>query len=82
MALNPDGSEDAELKIKGIPDVVIGNYQRQDDLNQTEDAEEALTLATAVALEEEEVILQEEEDILNDIAEGDKDDEDINERRP
>jgi hypothetical protein len=57
MALNPDGSEDAELKIKGIPDVAIGNYQQQDDLNQKEDAEEALTLATAVPLEEEEVIL-------------------------
>jgi hypothetical protein len=82
MALNPDGSKDTELKIKGIPDVVIGNYQRQDNLNQKEDAKEALTLATTVALKEEEVILQEEEDILNDIAKGDKDNEDINKRRP
>ena len=33
MALNPDGSKDAKLKIKGIPDIVVGNYQRQDNLN-------------------------------------------------
>jgi hypothetical protein len=33
MALDPNGSEDIELKIKGIPNIVIGNYQRQDNLN-------------------------------------------------
>jgi hypothetical protein len=69
MALNPDGSEDAELKIKGIPDIFIGNYQRQDNLNQREDAEEALALATATATKEEEAVLkavsEEEEDILD-----------------
>jgi hypothetical protein len=57
-----------ELKIKGIPDIVIGNYQRQDNLNQKEDAEEALALATATATKEEAVlqaIFEEEEDILD-----------------
>jgi 3-deoxy-D-manno-octulosonic-acid transferase len=69
MALNLDGSEDAELKIKGIPDIVIGNYQQQDNLNQREDAKEALALATAAATKEEEAVLKavskEEKDIPN-----------------
>ena len=26
MSLNPNGSKDAELKIKGIPNIVVGNY--------------------------------------------------------
>ena len=37
MALNPNGSEDAELKVKGIPDIAVGNYQQQDGLSQKED---------------------------------------------
>ena len=27
MTLNPDGSQDEELKVKGIPDISVGNYQ-------------------------------------------------------
>jgi hypothetical protein len=27
IALNPNGSKDAELKVKGIPDIAVGNYQ-------------------------------------------------------
>jgi hypothetical protein len=69
MALNSDSSEDIELKIKDISDIVIGDYQRQDNLNQKEDAEEALALATATATKEEEAVLkavfEEEEDILD-----------------
>jgi hypothetical protein len=76
MALNPNGSKDAELKVKGIPDIAVGNYQRQDGLNQKEDAEEALELAVAVAAKKEDNALQ-EEDILNALSEGNKDDEDI-----
>ena len=76
MALNPDGSEDAELKVKGIPDIAVGDYQRQDGLNQKEDAEEALALAVAAAAKKEDNVLQ-EEDILNAFSEDDKDDEDI-----
>jgi hypothetical protein len=72
MALNPDGSEDAELKVKGIPDIAVGNYQRQDGLNQKEDAEEALTLAVAAAAKKEDNVLQ-EEDILNALSEGNED---------
>jgi len=33
MTLNPNGSNDTELKVKGIPDIVIRDYQRQDNLN-------------------------------------------------
>jgi hypothetical protein len=33
MALNPNGSKDAELKVKDIPNIAVGNYQRQDGLN-------------------------------------------------
>lgn len=80
MALNPNGSKDAELKVKGIPDIVVGNYQRQDNLNQKEDAEEALALAAAVAVKKEDNVLQEEEDILDALAEDDKDDEDVDPR--
>jgi 3-deoxy-D-manno-octulosonic-acid transferase len=69
MALNPNGSKDVELKIKGILDIVIGDYQQQDKLNQKEDAKEALALAIAAATKEEEAVLKavskEEEDILN-----------------
>jgi len=77
--LNPDGSEDIELKVKGIPDIAVGNYQRQDGLNQKEDAEEALAFAIAAAAKKEDNVLQ-EEDILNALSEGDKDDEDIDPR--
>jgi hypothetical protein len=66
MTLNPDGSNDTELKVKGIPDIVIRDYQRQDNLNQKEDAEEALALATASATKEEavlEAVFEEEEDV-------------------
>jgi hypothetical protein len=30
LSLNPDGSEDMELKIKGIPNIQVGNYHRDD----------------------------------------------------
>lgn len=76
MALNPDGSKDAELKVKGIPNIALGNYQQQDGLNQKEDAEEALELAVAAAAKKEDNVFQ-EEDILNTLSEGNKDDEDI-----
>jgi hypothetical protein len=81
MALNPNGSKDAKLKVKGIPDIAVGNYQRQDSLNQKEDAEEALELAVAAAVKKEDNVLQ-EEDILNALLEGDKDDEDLLPLRP
>jgi hypothetical protein len=28
MSLNPNGSKDKELKIKGILDLMVGNYHR------------------------------------------------------
>jgi hypothetical protein len=80
MALNPNSSKDAELKIKGIPNIAVRNYQQQDNLNQREDAEEVLALAVAAAVKKEDDVLQEEKDILNALAEGDKDDEDIDPR--
>ena len=60
MALNPNGSKDAELKVKDIPDIAVGNYQRQDGLSQKEDAEKALALAVAAAAKKEDNVLQEE----------------------
>jgi hypothetical protein len=30
LSLNPDGSQDEELKIKDLPDITIGDYRRQD----------------------------------------------------
>jgi hypothetical protein len=66
MTLNPDSSDDTELKVKGIPDIVVGDYQRKDNLDQKEDAEEALALATASATEEEAVlkaVFEDEEDV-------------------
>jgi hypothetical protein len=30
LSLNPDGSEDAELKIKGLPDITVGDYTRKE----------------------------------------------------
>ena len=47
MTLNPDGSEDNELKIKGIPDIEISDYSHKDLPNQEDEAEEALALAGA-----------------------------------
>ena len=70
LALNPDGSEDKELHIKDLHDISVGNYHQDDFLNQKEDGEEALALAEAEAAKEKEHI----DDIL---AEGDKDDEDV-----
>jgi hypothetical protein len=32
MALNPNGFNDVELKVKGIPDIAVGNYQQQNGL--------------------------------------------------
>jgi hypothetical protein len=74
LALNPDGSEDIELKIKGIPDISVGDFAREDGLNQKEDGEEALALVLAEAAYEEEIALYGEELAF---AEGDKDEEDI-----
>jgi hypothetical protein len=30
LSLNPDGSEDHELKIKGLPDIKVGDYTRRE----------------------------------------------------
>jgi hypothetical protein len=58
LSLNPDGSQDKELlKIKGIPDISIRNYQRDDNLDQKEDGEEALMFAIAEATRGEQDIL-------------------------
>ena len=41
MSLNPDGSEDAKLKIKGLEGIKVGDYRRLDGVPQEEDCEEA-----------------------------------------
>jgi len=30
LSLNPDGSEDKELKVKGLPDITVGDYTRKE----------------------------------------------------
>jgi hypothetical protein len=76
LALNPDSSEDKELKIKGILDIEVGDYSQDDLLGQKEDAEEALALAEAANRQMEEGEQQHKAYIDNAIAENNKDDED------
>ena len=78
--MNPNSSEDAEIKIKGIPDIQVGDY-RQDDLpSQQEEAEEVLALAGAATVlqkqEEKQLKEQEEQDIEDAAYGGDLDEED------
>jgi hypothetical protein len=40
LSLNPDGSEDHELKIKGLPDIKVGDYTRREP--EREDGLESL----------------------------------------
>jgi hypothetical protein len=75
LALNPNSSEDKELKIKGIPDIEVGDYSWDDLLGQKEDAEEALALAEA-ANRQMKGEQQHKACVDNAIAKDDKDDED------
>jgi hypothetical protein len=75
MSLNPDDSEDKELKIKGILDLVVSDYYRYNLLSQQEEAEEVLALARAATVlhkAEEKQLQQSIEDAL---AAGDLDEE-------
>jgi len=31
LSLNPDGSEDSEIKIKGLPDIKVGDFTREEE---------------------------------------------------
>ena len=37
--MNPDGSEDNELKVKGLPDITVGDYtlNKPEDTNVSDD---------------------------------------------
>jgi len=84
LALNPNGSEDKELKIKGIPDIQVGNYCRNDLPSQQEEAEEVLSLARAATVLKEQEEKQLEQNIDDAIAEhkGDPDKERRDPRLP
>jgi hypothetical protein len=82
LALNPDGSQDGELKVKGIPDIQVGDYCRDDLPSQQEEAEEVLALAGAATVQRKQEEKQLEQDINNAIAEGNPDDEDKDPRDP
>ena len=75
LSLNPNGSDDKELKVKGILNISVRNYHQDDGLNQKEDGEEALALAKANAVEEERYV-------IDSLAEGDKDSEDQDLQNP
>jgi hypothetical protein len=60
LSLNPDGSEDAELKIKDLPDVTIRDYHC--DIEQQKESEETAAAAQAVATVVEAEAEAEEED--------------------
>jgi hypothetical protein len=47
LSLNPNGSEDKELKIKDLPDITIGDYHC--NVEQQEEWEETAAIAEAVA---------------------------------
>jgi len=50
LSLNPNGSKDAEIKIKGLLDIQVGDYYRDDLPSQQAEAEEVLELATAATV--------------------------------
>jgi hypothetical protein len=57
LSLNPDGSQDKELlRVKGIPDISVGNYQRDDSLSQGEEGNKAFDLAVAAAAQDKEEV--------------------------
>ena len=76
LSLNPDGSQDEKLKVKGIPDLIVGDYARDDLLTQLEDSEQAMEVAEIEAACREAMEEKGEEDIGCQINEGDLDDED------
>lgn len=61
LSLNPDGSQDEELKVKGLPLVAVGDYARH-DLTQLEESEQALEIAEVEAACEEVEEKRDEED--------------------
>jgi hypothetical protein len=76
MSLNPDGSEDKELRIKGIPDLVVGDYHRYNLPSQQEEAEEVLALAGAATVLQKGEEKQLQQSIEDALAAGDPDEED------
>jgi hypothetical protein len=48
LGLNPDGSEDHELKIKGLPDIKVGDYTRREP--EREDGFRSLLPVNVVAI--------------------------------
>jgi hypothetical protein len=71
LALNPNGSQDEELKIKGIPDIQVGDYHQDDLPSQKEEAEEVLALAGTANVQKEQEEKQLKQDIDDAIAKGD-----------
>jgi hypothetical protein len=75
MSFNPDGSEDKELKIKGIPDLVVSDYHCYDLPSQQEEAEEVLALARAVTVLQKTKEKQLQQSIKDALAASDLDEE-------
>jgi len=69
LSLNPNGSEDQELTINDLPNIIVGDYHR--DIEQQEESEETAAAAEAVAAVEEVEEEAEEERNWEQLQEGD-----------
>jgi hypothetical protein len=68
--LNPNSSEDTEIKIKGLLDIQVGDYYQDDLPSQQEEAEEVLALAKAATMlrkQEEKQLKEQEEQGIEDV---------------
>jgi len=54
LFLNPNSSKDIKFKIKGIPDIQVGDYHQNDLPSRQEEAEEVLALAGAADIQRKE----------------------------
>ena len=64
LSLNPNGSKDIKLKIKGIPDIQVSDYHQNDLPSQQEEAEKVLALAKATDIQRKEEAKLLRQDIL------------------
>jgi hypothetical protein len=71
LSLNPDGSEDQELTIKDLPNIIVGDYHRDVDVEQQEESEETVATAEAIAAIEEAEAKATEEENWEQLQEGD-----------
>lgn len=74
LSLNPNGSKDNELKVKGLPHIAVGDYARN-NLTQLKDCELAIEVAEVEAACQEAREEVDEQNLWDKINEGDQDEE-------